>query len=317
MGKSRKNLVLIALGGNALLGVGGERGFDAQRRRIMETANRVVAVVEEGYKPIITHGNGPQVGDILQRYELTKKWFPPMPLDVCDAESQGFLGYMFLNAFDNALGEAGLDLEVVYILTRVVVDPNDKAFKVPTKPIGPYYSREDLEKIRDMGYVLEEVSPRRWRRVVPSPEPKDVLEIDSIRGLVDAGCLVIAGGGGGIPVVRDKRGHLRGVEAVVDKDLTSSLIAQKLGVETLLILTDVERVSLNFGKDNQVDLDNLTLREAKKYLAEGHFGAGSMAPKIEAAIRFIEANPSGRVVISAVNKVREALHGDGTVITAE
>ncbi|RLG73093.1 MAG: carbamate kinase [Methanobacteriota archaeon] len=315
MVKPQKNLVLIALGGNALLGVGEERGFDAQRRRIRETARRVVDVVEEGYQPIITHGNGPQVGDILRRYELTKEWFPPMPLDVCDAESQGFLGYMFLNAFNNAFVEAGLDIEVVYLLTRVVVDPNDKAFKVPTKPIGPYYSNEDLEKIKDMGYSLREVHPGRWRRVVPSPDPKEVLEINSIRDLVEAGCLVIAGGGGGIPVIKDRYGRLRGVEAVVDKDLTSSLIAQKLGVETLLILTDVKRVSINFRRDNQVDLDHLTLEEAKKYLAEGHFWAGSMAPKIEAAIRFLEAKPGGKVVISAVDRVREALHGDGTIIT--
>ena len=306
---SMNKTVVIALGGNALLDPNTNGSVAEQVRTIERSCARIAQIIAKGYRVVLTHGNGPQVGNLLIQQEEAKELIPPLPLDVCGAMTQGQLGYLIQQKLREALGQLGLAKPVVTMVTQVQVDPNDPAFADPTKPIGPFYSERERPVLEQKGYVLKKVGKgvKPWRRVVASPEPKDIVEIDSIKELIAAGSVVIACGGGGVPVVRED-GCWRGVEAVIDKDLASALLAEELGAEILLILTDVERVALFFGTPQQVFLERLSVNEARKYLAEGHFPPGSMGPKVEAAIRFVEAGGE-RACITSLEKALEALEG--------
>ncbi len=308
--------VLVALGGNAILQHKEKGTAEEQLRNVQRTSTHLVRLIADGYKIAITHGNGPQVGDILLKNEHSKDLLPPMPLDVCGAQSQGMIGYMLQQSMRNELLKAGLDIPVVSLVTQTRVDRTDVAFKNPTKPVGSFYKRSTAEALRkEKGWRMVEDSGRGYRRVVASPEPREIVERDAIAQLFEAGIIVVAVGGGGVPVIQDEAGDLMGVEAVIDKDLGAQILANHIQADFLLLLTDVEKVSLNFGRPNQVDLDQMTVAEAHRYLKTGHFAPGSMAPKIEASIRFLEGNGK-RAVITSLEKAREALEGRaGTVIT--
>ena len=310
---SRK--VLVALGGNAIL-KHKERGTaEEQFGNVKRVCKHLVGLIEDGYKLAITHGNGPQVGDILLKNERLRDVLPPMPLDVCGAQSQGMIGYMLQQSMRNEMDRAGINIPVVSLVTQTLVDENDVAFKNPTKPIGTFYNAREAEMLRkEKGWTMVEDSGRGYRRVVPSPKPKEILEKDAIRMLFECGAIVIAVGGGGIPVVIGDGGSLEGVVAVIDKDLSARIFASDIGAEVFLMLTDVEKVFLNYGKSSQSDLDEMSIIEAKRFLLEGHFAAGSMAPKVEAAIEFVEAGGE-KAVISSLEMGRKALEGKaGTTV---
>lgn len=309
-----KNIV-IALGGNALQGVEGSNTSEEQLKTIKETAKYLGDIIEDGYNLTITHGNGPQVGRILIQNELASKVIPSMPFDICGAISQGMLGYHIQQALRNELRLRGIKRPVSTIVTQVVVDGEDKGFKNPTKPVGPFYTKEEAEILRqEKNYDVVEDSGRGYRRVVASPEPKRIVEIETIKTLIDNDNIVIAVGGGGIPVIEDN-GEIKGVAGVIDKDLSSEKLAENIEADILLILTAVEKVSINFGKENQEDLDNITVNEMKKYIVQGHFAAGSMLPKVLAGIRFVESKPGRKTIITSLNKAKEAIKGvAGTTI---
>ncbi len=287
-----KNLVVIALGGNALLQRGQKGTFEEQYENTRITAKKIADVIEKGYRVVITHGNGPQVGATLLRHDAGAKIYnvPAFPMDVAGAETQGFIGYMIQQALRNELKARGIDKYVVTIVTRTIVDENDPAFKNPTKPVGPFYTKEDADKIKQQfpNWVLKEDAGRGWRRVVPSPDPKLIAERYAIKTLVDSGFIVVASGGGGIPIV-ERGTEAHGVEAVIDKDLAGQRLATLLGANKFIIATDVDGAYLNWGTPQQKKLERLTIEEAKKYYSEGHFKEGSMGPKMLAAIRFVEA----------------------------
>lgn len=311
-------IIVIALGGNAIKQFDERGTFEEQMYNINETCKHIVEIIKRGYKVVITHGNGPQVGNLLIQQEEAKNLVPPQPLDVVGAMTQGQIGYMLQQALRNNLVKAKIDIPVVTVLTQVVVDLHDPNFRNPSKPIGPFYTKEEAEELcRSKGYIIRMVNPsiqRGYRRVVPSPEPLSVVEKDIIKSLVNKGIIVIACGGGGIPVIYTDDDSLQGVEVVIDKDLASEKLAESIGADIFLILTDVEKVKLNYGKPNQKDIDKMTVKEAKKYLAQGHFWEGSMKPKIIACIRFIEAGGK-KAIISSLNKAVDALEGKtGTLI---
>ncbi|MFH1830423.1 MAG: carbamate kinase [Pseudomonadota bacterium] len=309
--------ILIALGGNAL-SQKGERGTaEEQLAHVHETCKHLIGIMEEGYEIAVTHGNGPQVGEILLQNEMTKDKLPPMPLDICGAESQGMIGYMIQRSLDNRLRRAGKTMPVVTVFTQTLVDANDPAFKNPSKPIGAFYTKEQADKLMsEKGWKMVEQTGKGFRRVVPSPEPIEIIEGAAIKRLCDEGMIVIACGGGGVPVIAKSDGALKGVEAVIDKDHTASVFAKTIGANVLLILTDTEHVTLNFGKANQKELDKLTVADAKKYLAEGQFPKGSMGPKVESAVRFVEAGGE-RAIITSLEKGKDALDEKaGTTICA-
>jgi carbamate kinase len=297
--------VVIALGGNAILqhreaGTAGE-----QLANLRRAAVEIAAIAADGYTVAVTHGNGPQVGDILLRNEIAKDVLPPMPLDVCGAESQGMIGYLL----QQALGEAGLDTPVAAVLTRTLVDGGDPAFGDPEKPIGPNYTAMQARKLeQESGWQMVQVPGQGYRRVVPSPRPIALVEGEAIARLFAAGVIVIAAGGGGVPVVRGPGGILRGVEAVVDKDYTAALFARLVGAGDLLLLTDVEHVALNYGRSDQQDLREMTVAEAKRHLTAGQFPAGSMGPKVEAAVAFLDAGGE-RATIASLDSAADALRG--------
>ncbi|NLC76971.1 MAG: carbamate kinase, partial [Clostridia bacterium] len=280
--------VVVALGGNAILQPKQKGTIEEQMANVSYSAQQIVKLIQAGYRVVVAHGNGPQVGNILLQNAAARDQVPAMPLDVCGAESQGLIGYMIQQCIGNELQKAGLDKQVVTLLTQVVVDRDDPAFRNPTKPVGAFYSQEEAEKnMREKGETWIEDSGRGWRKVVPSPMPKEIKEIETIRTLVENGVVVIAAGGGGIPV--EKKGELlAGVEAVIDKDLASSLLAKQLGADILVIATDVSHVAINWGTPDQKNLERLTVDEAKRYLEEGQFGKGSMGPKVQAALSFVE-----------------------------
>jgi len=299
--------VLVALGGNAILKHKGKGTAEEQFESVRRTCKHLVRLIEDGYKIAITHGNGPQVGDILLKNELSKDILSPMPLDICGAQSQGMIGYMLQQSMQNEMKKADINIPVVSLITQTIVDENDVAFRNPTKPIGPFYTASKAKKLRkEKEWVMVEDSGRGYRRVVPSPQPKEIIEKDAIRTLFESGAIVIAVGGGGVPVMVREDGGLDGVVAVIDKDLGAQIFASGIGAEVLLMLTDVEKVSLNYGKLNQVDLDEITIVNAKRYLQEGHFAPGSMAPKVKAAIRFVGAGGE-KAVISSLEMGRKAL----------
>ncbi len=307
-----RKVAVVAIGGNSLIKDKNHQSVEDQYEAVKETAVHIADMVEIGYDVVITHGNGPQVGFILLRSEIAKKMINlhPVPLDACDADTQGAIGYAIQRALGNEFRKRGKDKQVVTVVTQVVVDKNDPAFQNPTKPIGPFYTEEEAkQKMAEEKWIMKEDAGRGWRRVVPSPKPKKIVEVDAIRTLVDHGFVVVGVGGGGIPVVEEENGQLRGVEAVIDKDYASSLLARELGVDLFIISTAVEKVYLNFGTPDQKPIDRMTVSEAKKYLAEGHFKEGSMAPKIRAVIEFLEAGGEAALITCPEALVR-ALKGE-------
>lgn len=303
--------IVIAIGGNAILNPA--KGDPQEQQRLIDnTAGEIVEIIQKGYDVVLTHGNGPQIGNLLAMQDecgLVR----PQPLDVCGAQIQGMLGYSLQQAIDNRLKEKGVNKQVVTILTQVIVDDSCTSFENPTKPVGLYYPEFKARKLMERGIQMIR-DKKGYRRVVASPMPESIVEVEAIKKLVHAGIIVIAAGGGGIPVVR-KSGLLIGVEAVVDKDLTGTLLAAAVGAETFLILTDIEKVALFYGKENQVDIDEMTANEAERYIKEGHFGKGSMEPKVLAAVRFIRSGGK-QAIISSLNKALPAIEGRaGTRIT--
>ena len=317
MGRRPKR-VLITLGGNAILPARGTGTFEEQCAITRLTMQPIAELIRDGIEVVLSHGNGPIVGNILIRNEAAREQIPPMPLDVCGADSQGGIGYMMQQSLQNELRRHGIDRTVVTAVTQIVVDERDPAFRRPTKPIGPFYPEERARLLaKEKGWTIVEDAGRGYRRVVPSPRPLEVIEIEAIRGLVDDGIVVIAGGGGGIPVSRQWDGALHGVEAVIDKDLASSLLARLLGCDTLVIVTGVDRVAVHFGKPEQRDLDLVTVEELEKFQKEGHFPAGNMGPKVQAAVEFIRGGGQ-EVIITSPEKARDALEGTtGTRVRRE
>ncbi len=292
---------VVALGGNAIIPADGDGTIEEQRQVTAETMGQVADLVATGRKIIITHGNGPIVGNILERNEAVKDRIPPMPLDICGADSQGGIGYMIQQILKNELAARGIDRQVVALVSQVVVDEHDDAFQKPTKPIGPFYTREESAVlVESKGWVVKEDSAGRgFRRVVPSPTPKEIVESKTISTLLETGTIVIAVGGGGIPVIRDK-GMLRGVEAVIDKDRAASVLAEGINAERLIILTNVEEVYRNFGKEGQEPIRNIRLSEIRKLYENYEFPAGSMGPKIRSAIDFVASGGQEAIISHAV-----------------
>lgn len=310
--------IVVALGGNAIVRPGGDMTVAAQFDQTNKTAGQLVDLVRAGHRLVITHGNGPQVGHSLRRVELAADDVAPLPLEMCVAETQGMIGYMIAQCMMNALRRAGIERTVSTIVTTSVVDANDPAMANPTKPIGQIYKGKDADARRRDGWTLKETAPGEFRRVVPSPEPVRLLEMDTIKTLVDGGELVIACGGGGVPVVQHDDGTYEGAPAVIDKDLATGVLATGLSADVLLILTNVSRVQKNFGRPDAESLETLTVSEAKTLLAAGEFPPGTMGPKISAAVRFLENVPAQDplVVLTSNEMASAALHGNaGTRIT--
>lgn len=314
---AKKQRIVIALGGNAL-----GNTLPEQMEAVKITAKAIVDLIEEGCEVIVAHGNGPQVGMInnamaaLSREDASQ---PNTPLSVCVAMSQGYIGYDLQNALREELLDRGIDKGVATVLTQVEVDPEDPAFKNPTKPIGSFMTKEEADKmVAERGYQVVEDAGRGYRRVVASPKPKAVVELDTIRALVDSDHIVVACGGGGIPVFTTEGHHLKGAAAVIDKDFASEVLAEQLDADYLIILTAVEKAAINFGKPEQKWLDNISVAEAEQYCAEGHFAPGSMLPKVQAAMRFAASKPGRRALITLLEKARDGIDGKtGTVIVNE
>lgn len=309
--------VVIALGGNAL----GDN-LPEQMAAVKNAGKAIADLIESGCEVVVSHGNGPQVGmlklamDELAIHHHDK--YTVTPLSVCVAMSQGYIGYDLQNALREELRDRGIDKTVSTIITQVEVSPDDPAFAHPTKPIGRFLTKKEAEVEIAAGHTVVEDAGRGFRRVVASPAPKKIVEIDAVRGLLDAGQVVIAGGGGGIPVMPEGKNHLKGAPAVIDKDASSALMAEKLNADFLVILTAVEKVAVNFGKSDQKWLDTMTTEQAKVYCDEGQFAPGSMLPKVEAAIAFAESGPGRRSLITLLEKAREGIEGKtGTIITGE
>lgn len=301
--------LLVAIGGNATHPQN-IRGTTEEQEAVAENAARaLIPLIRKQGRLLITHGNGPVVGKILLRMMLTRDAIPPMRLDVCVAHSQGGIGYLLIQALENAMRGAGIERQSACVVTQVEVSPDDPAFNAPSKPIGPFFSEQDAARFEREGWRMVEDAGRGWRHCVPSPEPRAVINLKVIEALLAAGVVVIAGGGGGVPVVRDAHGDWQGVQAVVDKDLTSALLARSLGIDDLLILTAVERVAVDFGKPQQRYLEKVTLAELKAYQRAGHFGRGSMGPKVNAAIRHLESG-GRRAIIAHLERALPALAGE-------
>jgi carbamate kinase len=307
-------LAVIAIGGNSLIKDDAHKTVEDQYQAAKETCYHIADMIEAGWDVAIGHGNGPQVGFILRRSEIAAKveGMHEVPLDVCGADSQGAIGYALQQNLQNELRRRGIRKPVATVVTQVEVDRSDPAFKNPTKPIGSFMDEaEAMRRKNEMGWDVVEDAGRGWRRVVASPLPKEVVELDVVKTLLEAGVIVVTVGGGGIPVIRDENGDLKGVAAVIDKDYASSLLAREIKADLFVISTAVEKVALNFGKPDQKWVDQMTVAEAKQYLAEGiHFAKGSMAPKIQAIIWFLEANPNGRALITNPENIGRALRGE-------
>ncbi len=301
--------LLVAIGGNATHPENIRGTTEEQETVAQSAANALLPLIRTKNRLLVTHGNGPVVGKILLRMMLTRDAIPPMRLDVCVAHSQGGIGYILIQALENAMRRGGIERQAACVVTQVMVDADDPAFGSPSKPIGPFFQEPEARGFEAQGWRMMEDAGRGWRHCVPSPEPRQVINLHVIEALLAAGTVVIAGGGGGIPVVRDARGDWRGVQAVVDKDLTSALLAASLGIRDLLILTSVERVALDYGSPTERALRKVTLSELKTYQREGHFARGSMAPKVEAAIRHLEAGGS-RAIIAHLERALPALRGE-------
>lgn len=315
--------VVVALGGNAAYPPTIKGTADEQLLLMRQVCAHLVEIIRAGWQLVLTHGNGPVVGNILYRMARTADELPPMPMDVCVAHSQGGMGYMLQQSFANVLVDSGMDIVVSCVVTEVEVDADDPAFKNPTKPVGKFFSQADAaDMAAKTGWFFAEDSGRGWRRMVASPKPKKILDLKTIDALLDAGVIPIACGGGGVPVVHGDNGHWTGVAAVIDKDLTSAMLAAHLHADALIMLTGVEQVALDFNKPTQRPLDHMTLAQARQYTADGQFPPGSMGPKIEAAISYLEelpnANHDGEVIITSLERAFDALMGRaGTHITCK
>jgi len=303
--------IVVSLGGNALIPGNSGGRIDEQFKVTEATMRQVVEMLRAGERVVLTHGNGPIVGNIVIRNEAAAHMIPPTPLYICGADSQGGIGFMTQQVLRNLLARAGIAREVATVVTQVVVDPEDPGFREPTKPIGPFYSMEEATRLgRERKWRMAEDAGRGWRHIVPSPDPLRIVEIAIIRTLVDAGHIVIAAGGGGVPVVEIEPGVYQGVEAVIDKDLASVVLARETGAKRLVIVTSVDQVAIHFRKPEQRLLDRLTLAEARRYYKEGHFPPGNMGPKILSAIRFLESGGE-EVLITSPAQLNDAWHGRG------
>src|SRR5712691_11891402 len=309
--KAERKLAVVAFGGNALLRPEDRGTHEEQVARAKQAARWIAELVVRGYRLLVVHGNGPQVGNILIQAEEASTKVPPQSLDLAVAQTEGSMGFLLQQAIRNRLESIGAPGEVSTVLTEVEVDVNDPAFKRPTKPIGPFFTRYRAEALeRDLGWTMREDSGRGWRHVVPSPRPLHILNVNTIGHMLDTSWVVIAAGGGGVPVVRGRDGQWRGIEAVIDKDFASSLLAAELHADVFIILTNVAQVAIDFGKPTERVVDRLSVTEAEKHLADGQFPAGSMGPKIEAAIQFVRASGKN-VLITDVEHLREAVGGKG------
>ncbi len=312
--------IVIALGGNALVRTDQEGTVEEQFANLRQTSEQILDLLNGENRVVITHGNGPQVGNLLLCIEANRDIVPPLSLDICGAATQGLMGYMIQQIIANTLREKGLKHNITTVLTQVLVDEDDPAFASPTKPIGPFYDFEEMQKLRrEQGWKIIEDANRGYRRVVASPAPIDIQQTRIIQDMLDNGEIVIAVGGGGVPVVRDKTGGLRGIEAVIDKDLASACLAIDIEADTFLLLTSVEKVSRDFGRPSQKALDNLTVDDAETLLAEGQFGKGSMEPKIMAGIKFLRESKNHaqrQVIITSPETATAAMQGrTGTRMT--
>lgn len=307
---------VIAVGGNSLIKDKNHQSVPEQYNAVCETVRHVAGMVEKGYNVVMTHGNGPQVGFILRRSEIARTELHEVPLDSCGADTQGAIGYQIQQAFYNEFKKRGINKGVATVVTQVLVDKNDDAFKKPTKPIGSFMSKDEADKkVQQEGWNVKEDAGRGYRRVVASPMPKRIVELDAVKKLIDSDFIVIAVGGGGIPVIEEDGGTLKGTAAVIDKDFASALLAAEIKADIFMITTGVEKVCINYNKPDQKTVDSMTLAEAEKYLAEGQFPAGSMGPKIEAAIMFLK-NGGEKVIITSPEFVEKAINGQtGTLIT--
>ncbi|QIB69588.1 carbamate kinase [Aminipila butyrica] len=315
MEKSLGKLV-IALGGNALQSGKGPATAEAQLDVVKKTCEHIAEISCQGYEIAVVHGNGPQVGRILQAYETAKEVTPVMPFDVCGAMSQGYIGYHIQQCLKYAMNRRNRNIPVVTLVTQMIVDEADPGFKNPTKPIGQFYTEDEANVLaKEKNYVMKEDAGRGFRRVVASPIPKRIVEIDAVKKLWDS-TIVVTCGGGGVPVVQKDSGVLEGVAAVIDKDFAAELLAEQVEADCLMILTEVEKVAINYNKPNQENLSSMTLEEASRYVEEGQFAPGSMLPKVQAAMKFVRANPSKKAIITSLDKSIEALEGKtGTVLT--
>jgi carbamate kinase len=302
-------LVVIAIGGNSLIKDNQHLTVLDQYKAVGETAHHIVPIVRQGYRVVVTHGNGPQVGFILLRSELARDVLHQVPLASCVADTQGAIGYQIAQTLQNEFHLQGMQQDVVTVVTQVVVDADDPGFQNPTKPIGPFMTAEEAHEHRCAdGWIVGEDANRGWRRLVPAPAPLEIIELQPIRKLLDGGSLVIAVGGGGIPVVRAADGTLSGRDAVIDKDAASRVLASELGASVMIMSTNVDKVALNFGTDDHEDLHVMTIADCRRHLADGHFASGSMQPKIEAAVDFLERGGE-RVIITRPHHLEEALEG--------
>ena len=311
-----KGKIVVALGGNALQEGNGNATAEAQLEVVKKTCERIAEISGMGYEIAVVHGNGPQVGRIVMASEAAKDVTPAMPFDVCGAMSQGYIGYHIQQCLLYALNKENRHVPVVTVATQMIVDENDPAFENPSKPIGPFYTEEEAKALaEEKGWSVIEDAGRGWRRVVASPKPLRIVEIEAVKQLWDR-TIVITCGGGGIPVVEKLDGHLEGVAAVIDKDFAAELLAEQVEADVLMILTQVEKVSINYKKPDQQDLDHMTLLDAVKYMEEGQFAKGSMLPKVEAAMKFVRMFPNKKAIITSLDKAIDALEGKtGTVIT--
>ena len=308
--------IVVALGGNALQSGKAEPTAEAQLKVVKNTCERIADISDMGYEVAVVHGNGPQVGRILLASETAKDVTPAMPFDVCGAMSQGYIGYHLQQALKYALNKRNRNIPVATIATQMVVEKDDPGFKNPTKPIGPFYTEEEAKALQEeKGYTMKEDAGRGWRRVVASPIPRKIVEIESVKQLWDS-TIVITCGGGGIPVIENWDGSLEGVAAVIDKDFAAELLAEQVDADVLMILTEVEKAAINYNKPDQQDLSHMSLKEAAQYCDEGQFAPGSMLPKVQACMKFVRAYPNKKAIITSLDKAIEALEGKtGTVIT--
>lgn len=305
---------VVAIGGNSLIEDSGKPQVKYQWNAVRKTCAYIAGLIEAGWQVVVTHGNGPQVGFILRRNELAASEVHETPLDLIGADTQGSIGYMLQQSLDNALRGLGLNKSIITLVTQTLVSPDDPAFTTPTKPIGAFMDEATAKRFQQQGWNITEDAGRGWRRVVASPQPLDIIEIGAIRTMIKEGYVVIACGGGGIPVMRDTAGELRGVNAVVDKDRASSLLASRIGADLFIISTGVPQVALHFNTPQQQNLSHMTLAEAKQFMDEGHFATGSMHPKVEAVIAFLETGGPQALITNPDSMAAALQHESGTWI---
>ena len=313
--KEKVKTAVVAFGGNALMGEDGNSTYAEQIIKTDIMCNKLLSLFNMGYRILITHGNGPQVGNFLMQQECLAENVPPMPLEACNAMTQGQIGYMIGHRLRNTFTRNNIKKPIIVFITQVVVSKDDPAFNNPTKFIGPFFNKEQSDKLsREEGWLMKEDSGRGYRRIVASPRPIDIIEKEEIAEMAHKDFVVIACGGGGIPVIRDENGCLKGVPAVIDKDFAAEKIGNFIGAELLLLITPVDRVAINFGTPEQKNLSKITLEEAERYFSEGHFAPGSMGPKIEAAIQFLRSGGK-KAIITSLDCIESAIKGEaGTEI---